>query len=67
MEVRPLRFDDRTALVESLRGAAALYNTYWVRFNYRTFSYALTVDNTLRLRLLGSWAASVRVWQITLR
>jgi NADH dehydrogenase len=47
--VRPLRFDDRTALVESLRGAAALYNTYWVRFNHRTFSYALAVDNTLRL------------------
>lgn len=49
IEVRSLRFDDRTALVESLRGAAALYNTYWVRFNYRTFSYALAVDNTLRL------------------
>jgi len=49
LEVRPLRFDDRTALVESLRGAAAVYNTYWVRFNHRTFSYALAVDNTLRL------------------
>ena len=49
IEVRSLRFDDRTALVESLRGAAALYNTYWVRFNHRTFSYALAVDNTLRL------------------
>jgi NADH dehydrogenase len=49
LEVRPLRFDDRTALVESLRGAAAVYNTYWVRFNHRTFSYALAVENTLRL------------------
>jgi uncharacterized protein YbjT (DUF2867 family) len=49
VEALPLRFDDRTALVESLRGAAVLYNTYWVRFNHRTFSHALAIDNTLRL------------------
>src|SRR3989442_14902601 len=30
VEVAPLRFDEQ--LVESLRGADTLYNTYWVRF-----------------------------------
>ncbi len=66
IEVRPLRFDDRTALVESLRGAAALYNTYWVRFNYRTFSYALAVDNTLRLFDAAKTAGVGRVVHISI-
>lgn len=32
VETAPLQFADREALVESLRGARCLYNTYWVRF-----------------------------------
>jgi NADH dehydrogenase len=32
VEVRPLSFDDPAGLVDSLRGAHTLYNTYWVRF-----------------------------------
>ncbi len=32
IDARPLDFDDPTGLTESLRGAATLYNTYWVRF-----------------------------------
>ena len=31
VDVAPLQFTDRTALVESLRGADVLYNTYWIR------------------------------------
>ena len=31
VEVHPLNFDNYDALVESLRGADVLYNTYWVR------------------------------------
>ncbi len=49
LEVRPLRFDDPTALVDSLRGAEVLYNTYWVRFNAAEFSHRQAVDNTLAL------------------
>lgn len=49
IETRPLNFDDWAGLVDSLRGAAALYNTYWVRFNYRGFTHAAAVENTLRL------------------
>ncbi len=33
LEVHPLDFNDTSALVESLRGADVLYNTYWVRYN----------------------------------
>lgn len=49
VDVRPLQFDDREGLVESLRGAEVLYNTYWVRFNHRRFNHADAVDNTRRL------------------
>lgn len=42
----PYNFGDRKALVESLRGAAVLYNTYWVRFNAPGFSHSEAVDNT---------------------
>ncbi len=45
----PLGFDNPAKLTESLRGAAVLYNTYWVRFNHRTFKHATAVDNTQRL------------------
>ncbi len=32
VEVARLAFDDRPALVASLRGVDVLYNTYWIRF-----------------------------------
>lgn len=46
---RPLAFDRPVALAESLRGVRVLYNTYWVRFNHRRFTYAQAVRNTLLL------------------
>ncbi len=45
----PLCFDQPERLVESLRGARVLFNTYWVRFNHRRFTHAQAVGNTLRL------------------
>ncbi len=36
----PFSFDDPERLTESLRSVQVLYNTYWVRFNHKTFSYA---------------------------
>jgi NADH dehydrogenase len=49
VEADPLCFDEPARLTESLRGAAVLYNTYWVRFNHRAFKHATAIDNTRRL------------------
>ena len=43
----PFHFDQPDKLAESLRGAKVLYNTYWVRFNHKTFAHADAVANTL--------------------
>jgi uncharacterized protein YbjT (DUF2867 family) len=45
-EVAPLQFADRDALVESMRGAEVLYNTYWVRFNHGRVRFGDAVANT---------------------
>ena len=51
VEVHPLDFDDHAALIESLRGAEVLYNTYWVRYNHRrrNFEHGIAVENSKRL------------------
>lgn len=45
-EVQPFNFDKPEALAESLRGVRVLYNTYWVRFNHKTFTHSEAVENT---------------------
>lgn len=45
----PFSFNDHARIVEALRGAAVLYNTYWVRFNHARFRQADAVRNTLAL------------------
>ena len=49
VEAYPYNLDSPDDLVESLRGAEVLYNTYWVRFNYSFFKYQSAVRNTLIL------------------
>lgn len=49
IEARPFDFERPDQLVDSLRGVRVLYNTYWVRFNYKWFGYAQAVRNTLLL------------------
>jgi NADH dehydrogenase len=67
VEARPYDFDDPPRLVESLRGAAVLYNTYWVRFNYRgAFGHALAVDNTRRLLAAAAQAGVQRVVHVSI-
>ncbi len=46
IEVYPFNFDKPAKLEESLRGVSVLYNTYWVRFNHKTFTHADAVRNT---------------------
>lgn len=58
-DVAPLQFTDRDALVESLRGADVLYNTYWVRFRHGGVSFADAIANT-RVLLGAAADAGVR-------
>jgi NADH dehydrogenase len=59
IESAPLAFGDRAALVESLRGADALYNTYWIRFPHGGSTFERAVENT-RTLLRAAREAGVR-------
>lgn len=45
----PYSFDNPQQLAAELEGVSVLYNTYWVRFNHKTFHHSEAVDNTLTL------------------
>jgi uncharacterized protein YbjT (DUF2867 family) len=42
-------FEDLDKLTHYLEGSDTLYNTYWVRFNYRTWSFDKALSNTRSL------------------
>lgn len=63
----PFNFDEPAKLVESLRGVSVLYNTYWVRFNYkRSFTHSVAVDNTLKLFAAAKEAGVRRVVHVSI-
>jgi uncharacterized protein YbjT (DUF2867 family) len=49
LQAFPFNFSNPEKLVESLKGVAVLYITYWVRFNHKMFSHADAVRNTTTL------------------
>jgi len=55
----PFNFEHPEELTESLRGVSVLYNTYWTRFNRKTFGFADAFRNTSIL-LQAAKAAGVR-------
>ncbi|HLN65359.1 MAG TPA: NAD(P)H-binding protein [Symbiobacteriaceae bacterium] len=59
VETAPYDFDHPERLVESLRGATTLYNTYWVRFAHGETSHETAVKNTETL-FRAAKAAGVR-------
>jgi uncharacterized protein YbjT (DUF2867 family) len=59
VEVAPMDFSDRSGLVQSLRGASTLYNTYWVRFNHGRATFAEAVLNS-RVLIQAASEAGVR-------
>ncbi len=61
VQASPFHFDAPAKLVESLRGAEVLYNTYWVRFNCGDFCFADAVRNT---RILFGAAKEARVRRV---
>ncbi len=58
VETAPLRFD-HSALVESLKGAHTLYNTYWIRFPRGGLTYDHAVAN-IRLMLAAARGAGIQ-------
>ncbi len=45
----PLNFDRQDDLIENVRGASTLYNTYWIRFPYDGATFEQAVQNTATL------------------
>src|SRR3990172_7905732 len=45
----PFNFDKPDELAKSLRGAAVVYNTYWVRFTHGSTGFDQAVENTQTL------------------
>jgi uncharacterized protein YbjT (DUF2867 family) len=63
IERAPLVFDD--SLVESVRGADTLYNTYWIRFERGETTFDRAVANTRRLFAAAAEAGVRRVVHVS--
>lgn len=66
VEAHPFNFDQPERLVESLRGAEVLYNTYWVRFNATEFRHSEAVQNTLTLFRAAKEAGVGRIVHVSI-
>jgi len=62
----PFNFDRPAELAETLRGAATLYNTYWVRFPRGETTYERAVENTLLLLRAAEEAGVRRIVHISI-
>ena len=62
----PFSFDRPAQLVETLRGVTVLYNTYWVRFNYGSFTFAGAVRNTETLFAAAKEAGVERIVHVSI-
>jgi len=49
VQAHPFNFNNPEQLTVSLKGVSVLYNTYWVRFNYKTFAYVDAERNTMTM------------------
>ncbi len=62
----PLQFTDRHALTDALRDVAVLYNTYWVRFDQRSFSHREAIANSLTLFAAAREAGVRRIVHVSI-
>jgi NADH dehydrogenase len=65
VEVAPLQFTDREALIESLRGVDVLYNTYWIRYPHAGVGFGDAIANTRRLMGAAAGAGVRKVVHIS--
>ena len=66
IRIAPLDFADRASLVAGLQGARVLYNTYWVRFDHRTFTHEAAVKNTEALFAAAKQAGVERIVHVSI-
>jgi len=66
VEARPYAWSEPEKLAESLRGAAVLYNTYWVRFNTPAATFEDALRNTRTLFDAAREAGVRRVVQVSI-
>lgn len=66
LKAYPFDFDNPRRLAESLGGASVLYNTYWVRFNHKTFRHADAVKNTLTMFEAAKTAGVERIVHVSI-
>jgi nucleoside-diphosphate-sugar epimerase len=64
--VQPLCFDEPRRLVDALQEVKVLYNTYWVRFNHRTFTHEEAVRNSLVLFKAARAAGVERIVHVSI-
>ena len=63
---RPLCFDDPGRLTESLAGVSVVYNTYWVRFDYKDFTHAAALEHTRTLFRCAKEAGVARIVHVSI-
>ena len=59
-------FDQPERLIESLKGVAVLYNTYWVRFNHGDFTFENAVRNSRSLFQAAREAGVQRIVHVSI-
>lgn len=62
----PFNFEQPEQLLKTLQGVSVLYNTYWVRFNHRSFSHADAVRNTQILFQAAAYAGVNRIVHVSI-
>ncbi|NUN24627.1 MAG: NAD(P)H-binding protein, partial [Candidatus Jettenia caeni] len=62
----PFNFDNQDELIRNLRGAATLYNTYWIRFSRGEVTFDTAVANTKILMKAAEEAHIRRVVHISI-
>lgn len=66
VQVFPYNFAQPDRLTESLRGASALINTYWIRFPHGTSTFQAAVENTRTLIRSAKEAAIPRIVHVSI-
>ncbi len=66
VQAHPFCLDNPDKLIDILKGVSVLYNTYWVRFNHKKFTYADAVKNTITLFDAAKEAGVERIVHISI-